>query len=188
MIGVLRTSEQEATRASSPGSRDRHDHLDNADLSPMPSLATLPALINSVQEAGLPVHLAVVGSSHVPAGVELSTYRIVQEALTNALKYAGPGASATVQISRKASAVTIVVEDDGRGTISEAAQSSGGHGLDGMAERVSLLGGYFTYGPRTGGGFRVEAMLPVSDDQVGAGRWGRRRGIAHTDAARKENS
>ncbi len=189
MIGVLRTSEREAT-GHKAGDRSGTAHerdLDAPELSPMPSLATLPALINSVQEAGLPVQLTVVGSSHVPAGVELSTYRIVQEALTNALKYAGPGASASVQISRKPSAVTIVVEDDGRGTISEAAQSSGGHGLDGMAERVSLLGGHFTYGPRKGGGFRVEAMLPVSDDQVGAGRFGRRRNLARADVTSGES-
>ncbi len=181
MIGVLRTSEQEATQRKADDNAPREREPDAPDLAPMPSLATLPALINSVQEAGLPVQLTVIGSSHVPAGVELSTYRIVQEALTNALKYAGPGASASVQITRKPSAVTIVVEDDGRGTISEAAQSSGGHGLDGMAERVSLLGGHFTYGPRKGGGFRVEAMLPVSDDQVGAGRWGRRRTVVRAD-------
>ena len=185
MIGVLRTSEQEATqrKPNDTSRNDRERGSETPDLSPMPSLATLPALINSVQEAGLPVHLTVIGSSHVPAGVELSTYRIVQEALTNALKYAGPGASASVQIVRKPSAVTVIVEDDGRGTISEAAQSSGGHGLDGMAERVSLLGGHFTYGPRKGGGFRVEAMLPVSDDQVGAGRWGRRRAVVRADSS-----
>lgn len=185
MIGVLRTSEEEATQRKTNDRplSVREREMESPDLSPMPSLATLPALINSVQEAGLPVQLTVMGSSHVPAGVELSTYRIVQEALTNALKYAGPGASAFVQITRKQSAVTIVVEDDGRGTISEAAQSSGGHGLDGMAERVSLLGGHFTYGPRKGGGFRVEAMLPVSDDQVSAGRWGRRRIGVRADAS-----
>lgn len=189
MIGVLRTSELEATgrKAGDPARSARERELDASELSPMPSLATLPALINSVQEAGLPVQLTVIGSSHVPAGVELSTYRIVQEALTNALKYAGPGASASVQITRKASAVTILVEDDGRGTISEAAQSSGGHGLDGMAERVSLLGGHFTYGPRKGGGFRVEAMLPVSDDQVGAGRFGRRRNTVRADVTPGES-
>lgn len=189
MIGVLRTSEREASaRKPVDGPHgDREIEREAPELSPMPSLATLPALINSVHEAGLPAHLTVVGSSHVPAGVELSTYRIVQEALTNALKYAGPGASAFVQITREPTAVTIVVEDDGRGTISEAAQSSGGHGLDGMAERVSLLGGHFTYGPRTGGGFRVEAMLPVSDDQVGVGRLGKRRHVVRADVTTGES-
>ena len=177
MIGVLRTSEEDAQhRAGATGPRATSHPLasDADDLAPMPSLASLPALITSVQEAGLPVDLAVVGAADVPVGVELSTYRIVQEALTNALKYAGPGARARVEIQRLPATVEVQVEDDGRGTISEAAQSSGGHGLDGMAERVSLLGGTFSYGPRPGGGFRVRATLPSTHGQ-GPDRAPRRR-------------
>jgi signal transduction histidine kinase len=119
-----------------------------------------------VEEAGLPVRLAITGTTHVPAGVELSAYRIIQESLTNALKYAGSGATATVTVRRKREAVTVTVEDDGRGVISEVASSSGGHGIAGMGERVAALGGLIETGARKGGGFRVHAVLPVSDDQV----------------------
>lgn len=173
MIGVLRTSEAEAIqRADSERSlatgESPHVRSTLPDLTPMPSLASLPMLVEKVVEAGLPVDLEISGSSHVPAGVELSAYRIVQESLTNALKYAGPGAQATVTVQRTPQAVTIDVEDDGRGVIREAAQVSGGQGLAGMQERVAVLGGTIDFGPRKGGGFAVHAMLPVTDDQVGS--------------------
>ncbi len=171
MIRVLRASEQEAAEravvdralvgghgAERPPVRD--------ELSPMPSLAALPALARHVREAGLPVTLEVSGSAHVPAGVEVSAYRIIQEALTNAMKHAGPGASAQVIVNRTADAVRISVEDDGRGVGSEGARVSGGHGLAGMAERVQALGGALSHGPRRGGGFEVHAVLPSGDDQV----------------------
>ena len=106
------------------------------------------------------------GNSHVPAGVELSAYRIVQEALTNALKHAGPGAHAKVDIDRARTAVTITVEDDGRGVISDATKGGSGHGLAGMRERVATLGGTIELGPRPGGGYRVRAVLPSQDDVV----------------------
>lgn len=166
MIGVLRASEQEATEAA------EHDRvvagvpLTDADLAPMPSLAAIPQLAQQVEDAGLPVDLTISGTSHVPAGVELSAYRIVQEALTNAMKHAGPGARATVSVERRRKVVRITVDDDGRGAISDAARQSGGHGLRGMRERVQALGGALEYGPRRGGGFRVQAELPSGDDQV----------------------
>ncbi|WP_062303220.1 sensor histidine kinase [Demequina subtropica] len=160
MIGVLRATEQEAVDTAE---RD----LAVAEMQPMPALAAIPALTQHVEDAGLPVELSIVGTSHVPAGVELNAYRVVQEALTNAMKHAGPGARATVRVEREPDRVLVVVEDDGRGVISEAARHSGGHGLRGMAERVHALGGTLEYGPRTGGGFRVRATLPSTDDQVG---------------------
>lgn len=173
MIGVLRTSEREAEdEAAELTGRTREAAIGPAvgdDLSPVPSLATLPALVQQVEEAGLPVDLSIEGTAHVPAGVELSAYRIVQESLTNALKYAGPGARARVELKRRAGELAIVIEDDGRGAIAEATRSSGGHGIAGMRERVQQLGGTIDHGPRTGGGFRVEAHLPASDDQVRAG-------------------
>ncbi|WNM24119.1 sensor histidine kinase [Demequina capsici] len=174
MIGVLRTSEREAEdEAAELTGRVRGTGMVGAvlgdDLGPMPSLAAIPDLVQQVEDAGMPVNLTISGTTHVPAGVELSAYRIVQESLTNALKYAGPGAHAEVTLRRRADSVTIDVEDDGRGTISEAAGTSGGHGLAGMRERVAQLGGDIELGPRPGGGFRVHAVLPVTDDQVRTG-------------------
>jgi signal transduction histidine kinase len=171
MIGVLRTSERELeNEAAELTGRTRAPALvgttDRDDLAPMPSLAAIPALVKQVEDSGLPVRLAIAGTSHVPAGVELSAYRIIQESLTNALKYAGTGASATVTVRRRRDAVTVTVEDDGRGVISEAVASSGGNGLAGMKERVAALGGRIALGPRQGGGYRVHAVLPVTDDQV----------------------
>jgi len=161
MIGVLRATEEEAAEA---GERAE------AQLEPMPALAAIPGLAQQVEDAGLPVELSISGTAHVPAGVELSAYRVVQEALTNAMKHAGPGAHATVHVDRQPRHVTVLVEDDGRGVISDAARQSGGHGLRGMAERVHALGGTLEYGPRRGGGFRVHAVLPSGDDQVSASR------------------
>ncbi len=176
VIGVLRATEEEALstadadHARAGQSVSRHGVLSTDDLSPMPSLAALPALVEKVEAAGLPVHLQVTGSSHVPAGVELSAYRIVQESLTNAMKHAGPGATAEVTVDRLPNQVTITVEDDGRGVISEAAVASGGHGIAGMKERVAALGGDLDFGVRKGGGFRVRATLPSTDDQVSSRR------------------
>lgn len=173
MIGVLRTSQREAeAEAAELTGHARGPALvgdaGTDDLAPMPSLAAIPALVRQVEDAGLPVRLAITGTTHVPAGVELSAYRIIQESLTNALKYAGSGATATVTVRRTRESVTVVVEDDGRGAISDVVTSSGGHGFAGMRERVAALGGTIEMGHRNGGGFRVHAVLPVSDDQVGA--------------------
>ncbi|GMA36158.1 sensor histidine kinase [Demequina litorisediminis] len=151
-------------RSLAAGTRTAHPHA--TSLAPMPSLAALPSLARHVREAGFPVTLDVSGSAHVPAGVEVSAYRIIQEALTNAMKHAGPGASAKVTVNRTADAVHISVEDDGRGVGTEGARVSGGHGLAGMAERVHALGGALSHGPRRGGGFEVHAVLPSGDDQV----------------------
>lgn len=179
MIGVLRASEEEAeiavaadraaTAGESPAAPE-HDGAYFDDLSPMPSLAELPTLAQKVEHSGLPVHLEVTGTSHVPAGVELSAYRIVQESLTNAMKHAGPGATAQVRVHRQRDVVTVTVEDDGRGVITEVATARGGHGLAGMRERVAALGGEIECGARSGGGFRVHAVLPSSDDQIATSR------------------
>ncbi|WP_430867739.1 sensor histidine kinase [Demequina aurantiaca] len=153
--------------ATSETASERDSAVNRAafDLLPMPSLAALPDLVQQVEDAGLPVSLEVSGSAHVPAGVELSAFRIVQESLTNAMKHAGPGANASVTVVRESKAVTVTVEDDGRGVISEA-MHSGGHGIDGMRERIAALGGVLEVGPRSGGGYRVHAVLPSGDDQV----------------------
>jgi len=174
MIGVLRASEADAITGAGlapTGEAAPSHHADNGtfDLMPVPSLAALPDLVQQVEDAGLPVSLEVSGSAHVPAGVELSAFRVVQESLTNAMKHAGPGASATVTVVRQSNAVTVTVEDDGRGVISEA-MLSGGHGIGGMRERITSLGGTIDIGPRSGGGYRVHAVLPSGDDQVRATR------------------
>jgi len=130
-------------------------------LVPAPSLSEVPALARQVRESGMPVRLVITGDAALPAGVELNAFRIIQEGLTNALKYAGPGASATVEVRKSIDSVDIVVKDDGRGAAATPS-GSGGHGLVGMHERVEALGGKLDIGPAAGGGYRLHAVLPVT--------------------------
>ena len=128
-------------------------------LAPQPGLGTLPELVEQVRQSGLPVELTVEGTPvKLPAGVDLSAYRIVQEALTNTLKHAGP-AHAWVAVRYAGEDVEIEVDNDGN---SENSGDGGGHGLVGMRERVALCGGELKSGPRPGGGFRISARLPVA--------------------------
>jgi signal transduction histidine kinase len=131
----------------------------SADSHPQPSLAELSALVTDYREAGLPVRLQVIGEPMpLPSGVELSVYRIVQEALTNALKHADP-TDVTVTLAFRDGRLELEVVDDGppaRGT------ATTGQGIVGMRERVALLGGRLETGQRDGGGFRVAAQLPIS--------------------------
>jgi signal transduction histidine kinase len=98
----------------------------------------------------------------LPAAVDLAAYRIIQEALTNVQKHAGPQAKAEVSVVRVGPNIEITVLDDGSGE-DGAPGSGGGHGLLGMRERVTALRGTLTTGPRYGGGFRVHAILPVKN-------------------------
>ena len=126
-------------------------------LAPQPSLAHVETLAGQVAEAGLPVEVEVEGEPReLPPGVDLAAFRIVQEALTNALKHAGP-ARARVLVRYGAEDVELEIADDGAGS---ANGDAGGHGLAGMRERVSLYGGRLEAGPDTGGGFLVRARLP----------------------------
>jgi signal transduction histidine kinase len=127
---------------------------------PQPSLAGLDALVEQVRASGLQVETAIAGEAgDVPPGVDLSAYRIIQEALTNVLKHAGPQAHASVRISYRPDDIDITVVDDGPG----AATSNGhGHGLVGIRERVAVVGGTVDAGPADGGGFSVHARLPYS--------------------------
>ena len=107
----------------------------------------------------------------LPARVELSAYRIVQEALTNALKHGGPRTGAEVRLRGDADGITVEVLDDGRGApVPSPSDAPGaaalGHGLVGMRERVQLLGGHLEAGPRTERGFRVMARLPARAEPV----------------------
>lgn len=128
-------------------------------LSPQPGLGDLPRLAAQVQEAGLPVALTIEGNRRqLPVGIELSAYRIVQEALTNALKHAGD-ATALVRVHYGDDTLELEIVDDGPGAA--APVSSGGHGLAGMRERVALYGGRIDTGHKASGGFRVRVLLPV---------------------------
>ena len=126
-------------------------------LAPQPSLTRLEALAEEVSRAGLPVEVRIEGEpTELPAGVDLSAFRIVQEALTNALKHAGP-ARAIVAVRYGDGEVDIEVADDGRG----GANGDGtGHGLVGIRERVAMYGGDFAAGTRGAGGYAVRARLP----------------------------
>ncbi|MGW2086434.1 sensor histidine kinase [Streptomyces sp. NPDC001880] len=130
-----------------------------APTEPAPGLAVLDELVDTVRRAGLPVELACTDRRPpLPAAVDLAAYRVIQEALTNVRKHAGPGAKAEVSVVRVGKTAEITVIDNGFG---EGEGEGGGHGLLGMRERVTALGGILTAGPRYGGGFRVHAILPV---------------------------
>jgi signal transduction histidine kinase len=138
------------------------DPEEGAGLAPQPGIGGLNELAASVRAAGLPVSLAINGEPAVlPAAVDVSVYRIVQEALTNVLKHAGP-ARADVTIGCTREAVTIEITDNGTGGSGDQAPASG-HGLTGMRERAAVFGGELAAGPRPGGGFAVRARLPLGD-------------------------
>ena len=142
----------------------RQDSEPQASLMPVPGLANLDSLLAEVGKAGLAVRVRVEGTpAPLPAGVDLSAYRIVQEALTNVVKHAGP-AHAQVTIGYRDQDVTVEVIDDGRGALTPAGDGrvGTGHGLIGMRERVAAFGGDLEVGPRPGGGFRVAARLPLA--------------------------
>lgn len=129
---------------------------------PAPGLADLPALVEDVRSAGVPVAFTVEGdAATVPHGIGMSVYRLVQEGLTNVIKHAGR-ASAAVTVRCEPGEVVVEVVDDGRGAAVNGAATDG-HGLVGMRERVGLWGGTLDAGPRPGGGFRVLARVPYGD-------------------------
>jgi signal transduction histidine kinase len=131
-------------------------------LAPQPGVEQLEALVEQVHEAGLEVELAVEGEPvPLPPGVGLSAYRIVQEALTNALRHAGPS-RVRVLVRYAGEDLRVEVRDDGRGAAAGNGRDGGpGHGLIGMRERVHLFGGDLTAGPGPEGGFTVAARLPI---------------------------
>lgn len=133
-----------------------------APTEPAPGLAVLDALVETVRRAGLPVEVACATGDGppLPAAVDLAAYRVIQEALTNVRKHAGPGAKAEVSVVRVGATAEVMVLDNGRGN-PDGGGEGGGHGLLGMRERVTALGGTLAAGPRYGGGFRVHAILPV---------------------------
>jgi signal transduction histidine kinase len=131
----------------------------DAPLAPVPGLARLGELASPLREAGFAVTVTVDGPiDDLPALVDASAYRVVQEALTNVVRHAGPS-DVNVAVVRSADGLHVRVEDDGRGS---AAPATGGHGLRGMSERVTALGGTFEAAARPQGGFLVEAWLPLA--------------------------
>jgi signal transduction histidine kinase len=141
MVGVLRRPEEAPT------------------LAPQPSLEHLARLVEQARDAGLPVDLRIEGDAvELPAGVDLTAYRLVQEGLTNALKHAR-ATRAEVLVNYGDGQVEVMVSDDGRGV---GNGDGGGHGLVGMRERVSVYGGELDAGPQPGGGYRLRAKLPVT--------------------------
>jgi signal transduction histidine kinase len=148
LLGVLRTTEQAE------------------EYVPQPGVEELPELLEQVRTAGLPVDFVTSGDPReLPRGLELTVYRIVQEALTNVRKHGGPHARARVSVDFGDRALEVLVEDDGRGTTGDQPAGGGadglGHGLIGMRERVGMVSGTLDIGPRPGGGFRIRAVLPL---------------------------
>ncbi|MFI1451777.1 sensor histidine kinase [Streptomyces virginiae] len=139
-----------------------------APTEPAPGLGVLDELVDTFRHAGLPVEVIVqledVAAGPLPAAVDLAAYRVIQEALTNVRKHAGPGAKAEVSVVRVGPSVEVTVLDDGGEPADpalEPADPGGGHGLLGMRERTGALGGTCFAGPRFGGGYRVHAILPL---------------------------
>ncbi|MFF3661518.1 sensor histidine kinase [Streptomyces olivochromogenes] len=150
LLGVLRTGE----------------HQESGEYVPQPDVEQLDDLIEQCRTSGLPVDFKVEGTPRpLPSGVELTAYRIVQEALTNTRKHGGPNAGASVRLVYFDDGLGLLVEDDGKGAPHELYEEGGadgqGHGLIGMRERVGMVGGTLDAGPRPGGGFRISALLPL---------------------------
>ncbi|MFF3759267.1 sensor histidine kinase [Streptomyces sp. NPDC002185] len=150
LLGILRTGE----------------HQEAGEYVPQPDVGQIEDLVEQVRGAGLTVDFAIEGSPRpLPSGVELTAYRIVQEALTNSRKHGGPDVGASVRLVYFDDGLGLLVEDDGRGAPQEMYEDGGadgrGHGLIGMRERVGMVGGTLDAGPRPGGGFRISALLPL---------------------------
>lgn len=154
LLGVLRGDELASTR-------------------PLPSLDDVDSLVDAVQRAGLEVRVNRTGMMRrpLPAGAELTAYRVVQESLTNVLKHAGPQTHAEVDLQWTPRGLEIQVRDDGRGAAADAAAPGGagntagshGQGIKGMTERVALYDGSLIAAPAAGGGFRVAAFIPYTE-------------------------
>ncbi|MGC5365180.1 sensor histidine kinase [Streptomyces sp. DT24] len=150
LLGVLRTG----------------DAPESGEYVPQPDVGQIEDLVEQVRQTGLVVSFTIEGTPRpLPSGVELTAYRIVQEALTNTRKHGGPEAGASVRLVYFDDGLGLLVEDDGRGAAHELYEDGGadgaGHGLIGMRERVGMVGGTLDTGPRPGGGFRISALLPL---------------------------
>lgn len=155
LVGVLREPSRPEPAAAPGGPATESAHR-------RPALVELPALLDRFRAAGLTVGCATAGRPRaLPPGLELTVYRVVQESLTNVLKHAGVGASVELDLSWTPDAVVVRAVDDGRGRPAVRPAPSGGHGLVGMRERAGVYDGSLAAGPTLGGGWRVEARLPL---------------------------
>jgi signal transduction histidine kinase len=132
------------------------------ELAPQPDLTQLHELVRQAGQAGLSVELIVAGEPQpLPPTLEVSAYRVIQEALTNARKHSD-GTTATVRLDYQPTALEVEVVDDGDAGVGARPDKVGGHGLIGMRERVGLHGGHLRTGPRSQGGFAVHATFPLN--------------------------
>ena len=135
-------------------------------VSPQPSLKYLDTLVKEIRNSGLPVEIKIIGKEQtIPESIDLSAYRIIQEALTNTLKHAGP-AKATVTLKYLHDMIELDISDNGKGEIPNREKRPGGRGIIGMKERASLHGGELETGNIPGGGFFVRAKLPLNRGRV----------------------
>jgi signal transduction histidine kinase len=161
MLAVLRGAD-----ASIGAAADRpNGQGDQAGRTPLPHLSDLPALVEAVRQTGRTIAYSTLGDPPpLPASVEMIVYRLVQEALTNAVRYAGEG-PIDVQLIYSPTAITVFVDDEGLGVAPAAGRNGSGgsgHGLVGMQERLAAIGGTLEAGPRRPGpGWRVHASIPV---------------------------
>lgn len=138
----------------------RDNQVGDAQLAPMPGAADISELVEQVRDSGLPIELNIMGDlGRLGSANGLTAFRIVQEALTNTLKHAGPGVAANVDIRIATDSVRIRIDDDGRGISGH--NDGKGLGIRGIRERIALHAGDIEAGPRPGGGFRVETVLPL---------------------------
>ncbi len=144
LLGMLRTTDPKAT-------------------APQPGLDSLGSLVEQMNSAGLQTELTIHGDERaLPLGVDLNVYRIIQESLTNTLKHGGPDSQAAISVTYADRSLSVEVSDDGRGAAASPETANGaGQGLVGMQERIALLEGSLTTGPRPGGGYRVVAQIPI---------------------------
>ena len=174
LLGPEQEQEREALLAVERTGRDAlaemrrvvgvlRDADESPALAPQPSLSQLDKLVARAEETGLPVDLQIEGEPvPLPAGIDLTAYRVVQEGLTNAIKHAS-ARHAAVRVRYDPGHIEIEVSDDGRGARgADSTSKDGGHGLIGIRERVSIFGGEFESGARPGGGFRLLARIPVA--------------------------
>jgi signal transduction histidine kinase len=162
-LQVIRTTSKEALRELRGILGVLRDVDADEVREPAPGLAQLQVLVDTAARAGLKTRVAVTGAPlPLPPAVDLAAYRIVQEALTNVLRHAGP-ASAEVTVAYGEKGVVLEVTDDGQSPAGEAVPAGGGHGLDGMRERAAAVGGELEAGSLPRRGFRVTARLPVPD-------------------------
>jgi len=131
-------------------------------LGPQPGIVDVPRLVQQIMDAGLAISLTMEGEYFdLPARVDLSVYRIIQEALTNVLKHAGSKANTEVRLKRSDKGIAINVSDDGEGI---TILPGSGHGISGMRERVHLLAGSIRTGSQAGGGFQVQVFIPIEEE------------------------